>query len=69
MNMVRYNHLVKYDPVSVIANDFCRVAFCVKKKMPLYPVNCGAIPDALFEREFFGHRKEAFSSAYGDSGA
>lgn len=30
-------------------------------------VNCGAIQDSLFEREFFGHRKGAFSSAHSDS--
>ena len=30
---------------------------------PFIPVNCGAIPDALMESEFFGHRKGSFTGA------
>jgi two-component system response regulator PilR (NtrC family) len=31
--------------------------------MPFIPVNCGAIPTELMEREFFGHKKGSFTGA------
>jgi PAS domain S-box-containing protein len=37
-----------------------------RHKKTFVPVNCGAIPDMLFEREFFGHQKGAFTGAYTD---
>ena len=37
-----------------------------KSKGPFVPVNCGAVPDELFEREFFGHSKGSFTSAHAD---
>jgi two-component system response regulator PilR (NtrC family) len=33
---------------------------------PFVPVNCGAIPEALMESEFFGHRKGSFTGAVAD---
>ena len=30
---------------------------------PFIPVNCGAIPENLFENELFGHKKGAYTSA------
>ncbi len=33
---------------------------------PFVPVNCGAIPETLFESEFFGHKKGSFTGAHRD---
>ncbi|BBO71192.1 hypothetical protein DSCA_51220 [Desulfosarcina alkanivorans] len=38
-----------------------------RKNNRFVAVNCGAVQESLFEREFFGHRKGAFSSADTDS--
>ena len=38
-----------------------------RKNNSFVAVNCGAIQESLFEREFFGHRKGSFSSAHADS--
>ncbi|MCP4623336.1 MAG: sigma-54-dependent Fis family transcriptional regulator [bacterium] len=38
-----------------------------RKNKRFVAVNCGAIQESLFEREFFGHRKGAFSGAHADS--
>jgi DNA-binding NtrC family response regulator len=35
----------------------------VRKDKPFIPVNCGALPDDLFENELFGHSKGAYTSA------
>jgi len=38
-----------------------------RKNERFVAVNCGAIQESLFEREFFGHLKGAFSSAHTDA--
>ncbi len=37
-----------------------------RKSKPFITVNCGALPENLFESEFFGHKKGAFTGAYQD---
>lgn len=37
-----------------------------KNDEPFVTVNCGAVTESLFEREFFGHRKGAFTDAIRD---
>ncbi|GAK50069.1 PAS modulated sigma54 specific transcriptional regulator, Fis family [Candidatus Moduliflexus flocculans] len=38
-----------------------------RKTKPFVAVNCASIPETLFEREFFGHRKGAFTGADKDT--
>ncbi|PIE33897.1 sigma-54-dependent Fis family transcriptional regulator [candidate division KSB3 bacterium] len=38
-------------------------AMSSRRQQMFVPVNCGAITETLFEREFFGHRKGAFTGA------
>jgi transcriptional regulator with PAS, ATPase and Fis domain len=37
-----------------------------RKDQAFVPVNCGAVPDTLFESELFGYRKGAFTGAHKD---
>jgi DNA-binding NtrC family response regulator len=36
----------------------------VRRNQPLIPINCGALPGALFESELFGYEKGSFTGAF-----
>ncbi|GHH99674.1 sigma-54 interaction domain-containing protein [Neobacillus kokaensis] len=38
----------------------------MRNNQPFIPINCGAIPEALFESEFFGYEKGSFTGAHRD---
>ncbi len=42
-------------------------AHSARKDNRFVAVNCGAVQETLFEREFFGHRKGGFSGAHADA--
>jgi DNA-binding NtrC family response regulator len=37
-----------------------------RRSFPFIPVDCGGVPDHLFENEVFGHARGAFTDAHGD---
>lgn len=37
-----------------------------RRRKPFVPVNCGALPDHLFENELFGHVKGAYTDAFSE---
>lgn len=37
-----------------------------RRTQPFFAVNCSSVPDELFESEFFGYKKGAFTGAYTD---
>jgi len=65
--------VAKTDDTSVLITGDCGTgkelvargihALSSRKREPFFDVNCGSIPDNLFESEFFGHNKGAFTGA------
>lgn len=44
------------------------VHYCSARRAgPFVPLNCGAVPDSLFEAELFGHARGAYTDAKGES--
>lgn len=48
----------------VLAKEVHRIWSGGDGRLPLVSVNCAAIPESLFESEFFGHEKGAFTGAH-----
>ena len=44
------------------------IHYCSARRAgPFVPLNCGAVPDSLFEAELFGHARGAYTDAKGES--
>ena len=50
---------------SGVGKKYLRKQFMMQEaaKAPFISINCGAIPEALFESELFGYERGAFSGA------
>ncbi len=42
----------------------CLHKHSLRRNQPLIPINCGALPESLFESELFGYEKGAFTGAF-----
>lgn len=76
LDLFQHMSRISYTPLSILINGETGVGKDLvartihhasdHKSGPFVPVNCGAIPAHLFESEFFGHTKGAFTGAETD---